>query len=99
MMISFYMIMLSLLLVTSNLKKGKKELNVGPDNKLVRIYGGGFLLASKVEDFKMLVKECDNIKKQYNKDKKQFKQAIMYELANHEYHIRRFGGYIERLRH
>jgi len=69
-------------------EEGKKKLNVSPDNKVVRIYGGGFLLASKVEDFKKLVKECDDIKKQYNKDKKQLKQAIMYELANHEYHIR-----------
>jgi hypothetical protein len=69
-------------------EEGEKKLNAGPDNKLVRIYGGGFLLASKVEDFKALIKECDDIQKQYNKDKKQFKQAFMYELANHEYHIR-----------
>lgn len=69
-------------------EEGKKKLNVGPDNKLVRIYGGGFLLASKVDEFKALVKECDDIQKQYNKDKKQLKKAIMYELANHEYHIR-----------
>lgn len=69
-------------------EEGKKKLNVGPDNKLVRIYGGGFLSASKVDEFKALVKECDDIQKQYNKDKKQLKQAIMYELANHEYHIR-----------
>ena len=69
-------------------EEGKKKLNVESDNKLVRIYGGGFLLASKVDEFKALVKECDDIQKQYNKDKKQLKQAIMYELANHEYHIR-----------
>jgi len=69
-------------------EEGKKKLNVSPENKVVKLYGGGFLLASKVEDFKALVKECDDIKKQYNKDMKQFKQAIMYELANHEYHIR-----------
>ena len=54
-------------------EEGKKKLNVGPDNKLVRIYGGGFLLSSKVDDFRALVKECDDIKKQYNKDKKAIK--------------------------
>ena len=27
--------------------KKKKKLNVGPDNKLVRIYGGGFLIGFK----------------------------------------------------
>ena len=66
-------------------EEGKKKLNVSPENKVVRINGGGFLLSSKVEDFKKLVKECDGIKKQYNKDLKQLKSALLYEMANHEY--------------
>ena len=58
-------------------EEGKKKLNVSPENKVVRINGGGFLLSSKIEDFKKLVKECDDIKKQYNKDLKQLKSAFI----------------------
>ena len=65
-----------------------KKLNVSSTNKVVRITGGGFLLSSKLEDFRKLEKECKELEREYKKDMRQLKQMIKYELSNHEYFVR-----------
>lgn len=66
-------------------KEGCKKLNVSNENKITRLYGGGFLLVSKVEEFKELAKTTKKMEKDFRKEAKNFKAMLRYEMANHEY--------------
>ena len=56
-------------------------------DKIVSIGAGGYVLKSRIDEFKTLVDRHDKERKQLRKNTKQLIDAIAYELANHEYCI------------
>lgn len=66
-------------------KIGCEKLGASPENRLIRINGGGYMLKSKLEEFKALEKECEDMRKQFKKDMNQLKTMIKYHLSNFEY--------------
>lgn len=66
-------------------KAGAKKLNASPENKLISIGAGGFILAKKKSEMKELLEEMRLEKREYLKNDEQLKDAIFYELGNHEY--------------
>lgn len=64
---------------------GKKKLNVSKDNKITPIYGGGFVLSSKVNEYRELIAKASQMEKDFAKTEKGLESMLWYELANHEY--------------
>lgn len=69
------------------MKEGCEKLGVSETNKIVRIGAGGFVLASRLQEFKNLLKRHDTERAQLRKDEKELIAALVYELQNHEYCI------------
>ena len=56
-------------------------------DELVSIGAGGFLKRDKVEEYKKVLKEVNNIWEEIKDNDELLKDAFMYELANHEFII------------
>lgn len=69
------------------MKEGCERFGVSETNKIVRIGSGGFVLASRLQEFKDLLKRHDTERSQLRKDEKELIAALVYELQNHEYCI------------
>ena len=69
------------------MKEGIEKFGVNENNKIVNIGVGGFVLKSRLQDFKDLLKRQDAERSQLRKDEKELISAIVYELQNHEYCI------------
>lgn len=69
------------------LERGMKELGLEPHetNKIRSIGGGGFIRATDVEAFKQLFNGRANELRERMKDDDFMYEALVYELANHEY--------------
>ena len=67
------------------LENGKIKLGVKDNNELLSIGGGGFIRKIDKEEFNNLIIQLDNeLKEKLNNDEFLF-QALLYEIANHEY--------------
>jgi len=66
-----------------------KKWNLTPNDtdKIVSIGFGGYCLKTEINDFINLMKNNDNELKEFLKNDKNLKDALIYELANHEYCI------------
>jgi hypothetical protein len=69
------------------MKEGIEKHGVNENNKIVNIGAGGFVLKSRLQEFKDLLKRQDEERAQLRKDEKELIGAIVYELQNHEYCI------------
>lgn len=69
------------------MREGYEKLGVSETNKIVRIGAGGFVLASRLQEFKNLLKRQDAERAQLRKNEKELIAALVYELQNHEYCI------------
>lgn len=67
------------------LKKGIERVGASPEDKVVSIGGGGYLLNSKVREFEEMMERHEAEKKEIKKDPKILLEALIYELNNHEY--------------
>lgn len=68
-------------------KNGVKKVNATPENKIVSIGAGGYILKNKLKEFKDLNENNSKELKEKLKDKDFFYDAVLYELDNHEYCI------------
>lgn len=71
-------------------KEGIEKLGIPIDNykdKIISIGCGGYVLKDKLKDFHALIDTRDNDLKLYLQDPANLKDALIYELANHEYCI------------
>ena len=69
------------------MKEGIEKHGVNENNRVVNIGAGGFVLKSRLQDFKDLLKRQDTERARLRKDEKELIGAIVYELQNHEYCI------------
>lgn len=70
----------------AQLVEGMTKLNAEPKN-LISIGHGGFVLKPHYQEWKDLLTRHSNEMKQHRKNKKNFLEALVYELKNHEYCI------------
>lgn len=70
-----------------SLERGMKELGLEPHetNKICSIGGGGFIRVTDVDAFKQLFNGRANELRERMKDDDFMYEALVYELANHEY--------------
>lgn len=68
-------------------KEGCEKLKVSPENKLVSIGMGGYVLKNNLPEFMALMKRHKKERKELQKNEKKLINAIVYELWNHEYCI------------
>jgi len=70
-------------------KKGMESIGLKEDDiKLIAsIGGGGYIMKSKVKAFSALLDLQERRMDELKKDKKRLKEALVYELRNHEYCI------------
>jgi hypothetical protein len=69
------------------MKEGIEKHGVNENNKIVNIGAGGFVLKSRLQEFKDLIARHEAERKELKKNEKELIEAIAYELANHEYCI------------
>lgn len=69
------------------MREGIEKHGVNENNKIVSIGSGGFVLKSRLQEFKALLLRQDAERAQLRKDEKELIAAIVYELQNHEYCI------------
>jgi len=69
------------------MREGIEKHGVNENNKIVSIGAGGFVLKSRLQDFKNLLARQEAERKELRKNEKELVDAIAYELANHEYCI------------
>lgn len=68
--------------------EGMKKLNLNAEtdlNKIVPLKNGGYVLKEHLAEFKKMFLDADNELETFLKDDKNLKDALIYELANHEY--------------
>lgn len=70
----------------AQLTEGMTKLNAEPKD-LISIGHGGFVLKSHYQEWKDLLARHSNEMKQHRRNKKNFLEALVYELKNHEYCI------------
>lgn len=70
-------------------KKGMEKLGLTENDtdKVVSIGYGGFMLKSKIDDYKKMNQELEDEKAELMKNDEFLYQMFRYELANHEYCI------------
>jgi hypothetical protein len=69
------------------MNEGIEKHGVNENNKIISIGAGGFVLKSRIQDFKDMMDRQDAERAQLRKDEKELIAAIVYELQNHEYCI------------
>jgi hypothetical protein len=69
------------------MKEGVEKYGVNENNKIVNIGAGGFVLKSRLQEFKDLLARHDQERKDLKKNIKELYTALVYELRNHEYCI------------
>ena len=70
----------------AQLVEGMTKLNAEPKD-LISIGHGGFVLKSHYQEWKDLLARHSSEMKQHRRNKKNFLEALVYELKNHEYCI------------
>lgn len=68
-------------------EEGKIKINTPNNEDITSIGAGGYIKKSSKEEYKNLIKETSRIESEWLQDRENLKQALMYELANHEYQI------------
>lgn len=66
-------------------KEGVEKLGASPENKLIKLPGGGFILKKDMQKFEDMLDKFDRQMKDAMKDRDFLCDAIGYELNNHEY--------------
>lgn len=69
------------------MKEGIEKYGVNENNKVVNIGAGGFVLKSRLQEFKDLLARQEKERKELKHDRNKFIDALAYELQNHEYCI------------
>ena len=69
------------------MKEGIEKHGVNENNKIVNIGAGGFVLKSRLQEFKDLLARHAQELKDLKKNEKELVSAIAYQLNNHEYCI------------
>lgn len=69
------------------LKEGIEKVGATPDNKIVSVGAGGYVLESRLIEFEELLKDSRTGLKTKLRKKSFFYDAMYYELCNHEYSI------------
>ncbi len=67
------------------MKEGIEKHGVNESNRVVNIGAGGFVLKSRLQEFKDLLKRQENERHALKQDIKEMTEALIYELQNHEY--------------
>jgi hypothetical protein len=68
-------------------EEGKKKINTPNNEDIVSIGMGGYIKKSSREEYSKMVKETSQRESDWLQDHENLRQALLYELANHEYHI------------
>lgn len=69
-------------------KEGLEKVKYNKEtDKIVNIGSGGYVLKSRINEFKALLARQEKERKELRKSTKQLIDAIVYELNNHEYCI------------
>jgi predicted transcriptional regulator len=66
-------------------EEGKQRLGVKDNSELLSIGSGGYIRKTDSQAYTDLIEETGKTREEYLKDPAQFKDALIYELANHEY--------------
>ena len=69
-------------------EEGMEKIGLDPidDVKLVQsIFGGGYIIKTRVKDFISMMNTHDEERKALKKDHKVLLEGLVYELGNHEY--------------
>ena len=66
-------------------EEGKQKLGVKDNSELLSIGSGGYIRKTDREAYKTMMGEIETAKGEYLKDPEQLKDALIYELENHEY--------------
>lgn len=69
------------------LEEGKIKINTPKNEDIISIGMGGYIKKSSKEEYIKLRKETKQEESEWLQDHANLRQALMYELANHEYHI------------
>ena len=76
-------------------KEGVKKIGASKNNKIVNVGAGGYILHKDIDRFVSMCGTRKQRLKNYLKDPEQLKDALIYELANHEFYIT--GDYTDTL--
>ena len=68
-------------------EEGKEKIKTPDNADILNIGAGGYIKKSSREEYSNLIKETTKEESDWLQDHENLKQALMYELANHEYHI------------
>lgn len=68
-------------------EEGKEKIKTPDNADILSIGAGGYIKKSSREEYSNLIKETTKEESDWLQDHENLKQALMYELANHEYHI------------
>jgi hypothetical protein len=68
-------------------EEGKEKIKTPDNADILNIGAGGYIKKSSREEYSNLIKETSKQESDWLQDHENLKQALMYELANHEYHI------------
>jgi hypothetical protein len=66
-------------------EEGKQKLGVKDNSELLSIGSGGYIRKTDSQAFTDLLEETGKTREEYLKDPEQLKDALLYELSNHEY--------------
>lgn len=68
-------------------EEGKEKLQIKDNSELLSIGAGGYIRKSDKEAFKKMFNDSDIARQEFLKDPEQLKDALIYELGNHEFCI------------
>jgi hypothetical protein len=66
-------------------EEGKKKINIPNNEDIISIGMGGYIKKTAIEEYKKMIVETTDEELEWLKDHENLKQAIWYELGNHEY--------------
>jgi hypothetical protein len=69
------------------LKEGMEKVGASPENKIVNIGMGGYLLKGRFEEFTATLERHKSERREIKKNRKLLLESLTYELKNHEYCI------------
>ena len=68
-------------------EEGKEKIKTPNNADILSIGAGGYIKKSSKDEYSKLIKETNKQESDWLQDHENLKQALMYELANHEYQI------------
>ena len=66
---------------------GKIKINTPNNEDIINIGMGGYIKRSSAEEYRTLLIQSRKEESEWLNNRDNLKQALLYELANHEYHI------------